>query len=350
MMRVPDVAPVQDSDQALKRLADLPRAAWTQVERPSAGYNNRTLVYCLGQPHEALLDTGAATSAISEETVVGILNRARREGYTAADPEWPVQALEDWGSVEEASGVSRNAPLQIVGQVVLRLELRTVDDQRVMQPMRLKIFKWGCSAWDGLIIGAPALEAPPAGMGYRATLGGHVLDALGVTLPRLELPAVEQRIERTLAAIYDAVSSPEAAARGGAARPGRQGPSPAAGPGFCLLELAPACGAEDEVDGVAAAAVAGAVPALAGAARPVLLDADEVTLSDGDGAWVPAVLVQPAPGPGPWQLRPNALSRVEAVVGEWDGERGMLLVMNVLQPEVTLRRGDLVAAALAAEA
>ena len=92
------------------------------------------------------------------------------------------------------------------------------------------------------------------------------------------------------------------------------------------------------------------MPAMAGAARPVLLDAEEVTLSDGDGAWVPAVLVKPAPGPGPWQLRPNALSRVEAVVGEWDGERGMLLIMNVLQPEVTLRRGDLVAAALAAEA
>ena len=33
---VPDVASVQDGDQALKRLADLPRAAWTQVERPSA--------------------------------------------------------------------------------------------------------------------------------------------------------------------------------------------------------------------------------------------------------------------------------------------------------------------------
>ena len=142
-MRMPDVAPVRDGDQGLKQLADLPRAAWTQVERPSAGYNNRTLVYCMGQPHEALLDTGAVTSAISEETLIGILNRARREGYTAADPEWPVQALEEWGSVEEASGVSRGAPLRIIGQVVLQLELRAVDDQRITQPMRMRIFKGG---------------------------------------------------------------------------------------------------------------------------------------------------------------------------------------------------------------
>ena len=51
--------------------------------------------------------------------------------------------------------------------------------------------------------------------------------------------------------------------------------------------------------------------------RQVFLVSVELTLSDGDGGWVPAVLVKPAPGPGPWQLRPNALARVEAVVGEW---------------------------------
>jgi len=142
-----------------------------------------------GIAYETLLDTGAATSVISEETLCGIINTTR-----GAEPP-VVMALEEWGVVEEATGVAKEAPLRIVGSVVLYLTLRGIDHQVQQAPFRFKIFAEGSCAWRGLIIGGPALEQAPAGVGYRPSLAGHVFEKLGIVLPRLEEQAVLDRVD-----------------------------------------------------------------------------------------------------------------------------------------------------------
>lgn len=65
-----------------------------------------------------------------------------------------------------------------------------------------------------------------------------------------------------------------------------------------------------------------------------------------DGAsWVPVRAAVPASGRelGPVEVRPFALARVWAAGGPWEGREGLLLVFNLDQPEVVLRRGDALA-------
>ena len=83
---------------------------------------------------------------------------------------------------------------------------------------------------------------------------------------------------------------------------------------------------------------------------PVLLEADEVHLRQGEAALVPCqVCPSPSAASVPThsglRLTTNAASVVSAYEGEWDGDSGFLLVGNFLQPEVTLTKGDVVGAA-----
>ena len=82
-----------------------------------------------------------------------------------------------------------------------------------------------------------------------------------------------------------------------------------------------------------------------GAARPVVLDAEELHLAMGESALVPArVLGPPAEG---FELFTNLAACVGAVGGDWDHTAGFRCVLNVTQPMVALERGDLVGAAAA---
>eukprot|EP00969_Alexandrium_andersonii_P312584 13810707-Alexandrium_andersonii.AAC.1 len=70
----------------------------------------------------------------------------------------------------------------------------------------------------------------------------------------------------------------------------------------------------------------------------------------GAGALAPCALAAPAPlgaqlEGARCELWPNAHAAVVAIGGQWDGVSGMLAIFNLDQWEVTLHRGDLVAAA-----
>ena len=194
-MRAEAVYQVQPGAGHIRSLADLPRAAWTRVARPSSGYNYRTMMEVAGLRLETLLDTGAATSVIAEETVVEIFHAS-----PGMDP-LPIVTLEEWGEPDEATGVARGAPLRIIGSVVLLVVLLGIDGRRVEQPFRFKIFGAGCCGWRGLIIGGPALEQAPLGVGYRPSLAGHVFEKIGLVLPRLEESRVLSRVD-TLGCIF----------------------------------------------------------------------------------------------------------------------------------------------------
>ena len=55
----PDIAATMSGPRdarTLRSLQELPAEAWTRVRKPEPGYNYRTLLYCLGQPHEGAFD------------------------------------------------------------------------------------------------------------------------------------------------------------------------------------------------------------------------------------------------------------------------------------------------------
>ena len=70
--------------------------------------------------------------------------------------------------------------------VDLRLELRGTDGRRELQVFRMRLLRGGWDRPRMLILAAPALDAPPLGLGYRSALNGHHLPGLGITLERVE--------------------------------------------------------------------------------------------------------------------------------------------------------------------
>ena len=82
-----------------------------------------------------------------------------------------------------------------MGIVLLRVTLKAIDGREVIQIFTLRILRAGCSSWTGLLLGAPALDHPPLGLGHRATLAGHVLTGLSMVLPRLEEQVIQQGLE-----------------------------------------------------------------------------------------------------------------------------------------------------------
>ena len=125
---------------------------------------------------------------------------------------WPVVALEHCGCEESATGVSRGSPLRIIGAVVLRARMVGVDGREATQLFRFKIFALGTCSWQGLIVGGPALEQAPVGIGFRPTLAGHVFEALGLVLPRIEHQDVQQRLDQRALLLGDSLPAALAAA------------------------------------------------------------------------------------------------------------------------------------------
>eukprot|EP00969_Alexandrium_andersonii_P304216 13447695-Alexandrium_andersonii.AAC.1 len=75
----------------------------------------------LGRQVVTLLDTGAAANAVSEELLVGCINRAQENGLSASDPRYPIVQLEQHGETEAIVGIARGRAVQVIGAVVLRL-------------------------------------------------------------------------------------------------------------------------------------------------------------------------------------------------------------------------------------
>eukprot|EP00969_Alexandrium_andersonii_P326480 14425672-Alexandrium_andersonii.AAC.1 len=60
------------------------------MERDQGGYQLLTHTWMMGRKGVALLDSGAAANAVTEELIVGCINRARKYGLDPKDPAYPI--------------------------------------------------------------------------------------------------------------------------------------------------------------------------------------------------------------------------------------------------------------------
>ena len=72
---------------------------------------------------------------------------------------------------------------------------------------RLRLLRGGWEKPLLIILGAPALDAPPLGIGHRPTLQGHFLPGLDITVTRLEAGAVQQKLV-SIAAVFGDIEAP----------------------------------------------------------------------------------------------------------------------------------------------
>ena len=173
-------------------LDDLPKDWWNLADNEPGGYQYRTVVQVLDRKVECMLDGCAGANHVTEELVVGMMNRAAELGIGTEDPGFPVVRLEKWVHPEYVHGIASGAPVPLKGAAVLRvtlLEGRTADDCRPNTEIfvRCKIAARGTSDWHGLILGGRALDcAGRMGLGFRPGPDFHVLDTLGIRMPRCE--------------------------------------------------------------------------------------------------------------------------------------------------------------------
>ena len=79
--------PTDVSKYFLKSLRYIPAHHWTDAE-PQKGWNYRSQAFVAGEKVEVLFDTGAVTSAVSEETVLSLFNRAVSKNLQPTHPQW----------------------------------------------------------------------------------------------------------------------------------------------------------------------------------------------------------------------------------------------------------------------
>ena len=288
-------------------LDQLPKDWWHMVENDRGGYQYKTVTKVLDRKVETLLDGGAGSNHITEELILGILNRAAELGLKPQDPTFPIVQFEQWLYPEFVHGIASGSPVPLRGSVVLKVVLQEgVDVDRCvdghMLYIRCKIAAKGTSDWHGLILGGRALDCEARrGLGFRPGPKAHVLDSLGVQIPRCEDCSVDRKDRAyVLESVISAVES-------------------------TLTGVSEPCTGK----------------------RSLLVFAgdEEVHLAPGEGALVPVTRS------GAWT--PDASlceavlpidGKVEAVPGLWNTgrEEGMVLV-TPRQEEVCLERGDEVA-------
>ncbi|OLP75785.1 hypothetical protein AK812_SmicGene44365, partial [Symbiodinium microadriaticum] len=144
-------------------LDELPGDWWSLAENEPGGYRYRTVVQVLGRRVECMLDGCAGANHVTEELLVGMLNRAAELGIGTEDPRFPVVKLEKWVHPEFVHGIASGAPVPLKGAAVLRvtlLEGKTPEEARAGPEIfvRCKIAARGSSDWHGLILGGRALD------------------------------------------------------------------------------------------------------------------------------------------------------------------------------------------------
>ena len=70
-----------------------------------------------------MLDGCAGANHVTEELLVGMLNRAAELGIGTEDPRFPVVKLEKWVHPEFVHGIASGAPVPLKGAAVLRVTL-----------------------------------------------------------------------------------------------------------------------------------------------------------------------------------------------------------------------------------
>ena len=285
----------------------LPKDWWHVVENDRGGYQYKTVTKILGKKVETLLDGGAGSNHVTEELVVSILNHAANLGIKPNSPEFPIVRFEQWVYPEYVHGIASGSPVPLKGAVVLRVRLQEGPDEHRCTDgheiyVRCKIAAKGTSDWHGLILGGRALDCEARrGLGFRPGPGAHILDSLGVQIPRCEDHSAERKDR---AYVFESVVSAVESTLPGVSEPG------------------------------------------SGKRALLVFSGDEdVHLSPGEGALIPVVRT------GDWvpevSLTEAVLpidSKVEAVPGLWDtGRREGMVLVTPRQEDVCLEKGDGVA-------
>ena len=156
---------------------ELPTDWWHLAENEAGGYQYRAVVQVLDKKVETMLDGCAGANHITEELLMGMLNQAADLGIGTNDRRFPVvRLLEKWVHPEFVHGIASGAPVPLKGAAVSRARFRR-------QPRDLCALQ----DWRGLILGGRALDcAGRMGLGFRPGPETHVLDTLGVQIPRCE--------------------------------------------------------------------------------------------------------------------------------------------------------------------
>merc|ERR1712039_44156 len=94
-----------------------------------------------------------------------------------------------------------------MGMVDLRLTFEGLDGTKALKVFRLRLLRGGWDKSPLIILGAPALDAPPLGIGHRPTLQGHYLPGLDLAVKRLEADAVAAKL-LSIAAVFSFDAAP----------------------------------------------------------------------------------------------------------------------------------------------
>ena len=165
------------------------------------------------------------------------------------------------------------------------------------QALHFKIFPKGKCEIPGVLIGFPALDTVPHGLGHRVQQTVHVFDALGVSLPRLELDRKDGY--RAALAEYEK------------------------GPGDLAFAARESCCITKDVSRATA-----------------IVDAPDYLLSPGDEAMVPIAWDRQVPDKD-FGCMPLRNDGIEALPGVWSGgcQTGVMCVTNETLTDQWIERG-----------
>ena len=156
------------------------------------GYSSQTVLRFGGLAVNALLDTGATCSAMPQEVAIWIISYAQKrieEGTLTVDSKtYPITLLHKFVRKARVDGVSAKSPIAIQYALVLKAEFVPHGAQSgPVQDLYFQIFPKGACSFPGVIVGFPVLDCQPFGLGWTIHPTVHTFQALGVSLPRLEL-------------------------------------------------------------------------------------------------------------------------------------------------------------------
>ena len=136
----------------------------------AGGYQYRTVARVLGKNVETMLYGCAGRNHVTEELVVGMLNHAKSLGIGTEDPRFPILKFERWVHPEFVHGIAAGSPVPIKGAPVITVRL--LEGKAVATAASSSEDALGCESRHGLA--------------FRPALDYHMLDTLGVRLPRCE--------------------------------------------------------------------------------------------------------------------------------------------------------------------
>ena len=173
-------------------LDDIPKDWFHLAENEPGGYQYKSVVSVLDRRVKVMLDGCAGSNHITEELVIGMLNRAADLGIKPEDKGFPIIRFERWPYPEYVHGIASGAPVPLRGAVVLRVRLLEGTSAESARDgpeifVRCKIAAKGTSDWHGLILGGRALDCQAKlGLGFRPGPDAHIFDSLGIKVPRCE--------------------------------------------------------------------------------------------------------------------------------------------------------------------